>query len=316
MNYEALLKEYALKNEEVVVMTAENRALVRNLPQVLGSRFIDTGITEQTMIGAAAGLALRGRKPIVHALAAFLTMRAFEFVRTDVGISGLPIKMSSFVPGFLSDGNGPTHQAVEDISLMRGIPGMQVYCPADEEDLVAMLPHIWDNDSPAYVRICTRPAAISHQPYTPGKAEIISMGKDVNILVYGMLLEQAMQAKTLLESEGLDVGVVNLRSVWPIDKEALMQCVGTGSLLVTLEDHFLTGGLYSIVAEELLSAGKTAKVLPIALKNKWFKPALLADLMAYEGFTAPQISNHILQTLGSEKRVAAPAGVSPNPFDE
>jgi transketolase len=316
MSYEALLKEYALRNEEVVVMTAENRALVRNLPPVLGPRFIDTGITEQTMIGAAAGLALRGRKPIVHALAAFLTMRAFEFVRTDVGISGLPIKMSSFVPGFLSDGNGPTHQAVEDISLMRGIPGMQVYCPADEEDLLAMLPQIWDNDSPAYVRICTRPAAIAHQPYEAGKAEIISLGKDVNILVYGMLLEQALQAKLLLESQGLDVGIVNIRSVWPIDKDAIMQCVDSGSLLVTLEDHFLTGGLYSILAEVLLKAGKTARVLPVALKSKWFKPALLQDLMEYEGFTAPQISNHILQTLGSEKRVAAPAGVSPNVFDE
>ena len=115
-------------------MTAENRALVRNIPGRLGNRFIDTGITEQTMIGAAAGLALRGRIPVVHALASFLTMRAFEFVRTDAGIPNLPIKLSSFIPGFLSDGNGPTHQAVEDISLMRGIPNMTVFAPADEQE--------------------------------------------------------------------------------------------------------------------------------------------------------------------------------------
>ncbi len=82
-------------------MTAENRALIRNLPAVLGERFIDTGITEQTMVGTAAGLALRGRKPILHALAAFLTMRAFEFIRTDIGIAKLPVKLTSFVPGFL-----------------------------------------------------------------------------------------------------------------------------------------------------------------------------------------------------------------------
>src|ERR1700744_6519287 len=114
MSYEELLTQTALNDENIVVMTAENRALVRNLPNILGKRFIDTGITEQTLVGAAAGLALRGRKPIIHALAAFLTMRAFEFVRTDAGIPDLPLKLSGFIPGLLSDGNGPTHQAIED----------------------------------------------------------------------------------------------------------------------------------------------------------------------------------------------------------
>ena len=140
MTYEELLIQMALEDERIVVMTAENRALVRNVPQNLGRRFIDTGITEQTMIGMAAGLALRGRIPIVHALAPFLTMRAFEFIRTDVGIAHLPVKLSGYIPGFLSDGNGPTHQAIEDVAIMRGIPGMEIYCPADEDDLVGMLP--------------------------------------------------------------------------------------------------------------------------------------------------------------------------------
>src|SRR5580698_6933648 len=116
MSYEELLTETALNDEQVVVMTAENRALVRNLPAILGKRFIDTGITEQTMIGASAGLALRGRIPVVHALAAFLTMRAFEFVRTDLGIAHLPVKLSGYIPGFLSDGNGPTHQSIEEVA--------------------------------------------------------------------------------------------------------------------------------------------------------------------------------------------------------
>jgi transketolase len=105
--YEELLKNIAIDDERIVVMTAENRALIRNLPSVLGKRFIDTGITEQCMVGAAAGLALRGRVPVLHALASFLSMRAFEFVRTDAGIPNLPIKLSAFIPGFLSDGNIP-----------------------------------------------------------------------------------------------------------------------------------------------------------------------------------------------------------------
>src|ERR1700733_6606886 len=127
MTYEELLTQTALADERFIVMTAENRALVRNIPGILGNRFIDTGITEQTMVGAAAGLALRGRTPVVHALTSFLTMRAFEFVRTDLGIADLPVKLSGFIPGFLSDANGPTHQAIEDISIMRGIPNVTVF---------------------------------------------------------------------------------------------------------------------------------------------------------------------------------------------
>src|SRR3984957_2512801 len=173
MTYEQLLTQTALADERFVVMTAENRALVRNVPAALGARFIDTGITEQTMIGMAAGLALRGRIPVVHALAPFLTMRAFEFIRTDVGIAKLPVKLSGYIPGFLSDGNGPTHQSIEDVSIMRGIPGMEVYCPADEDDLVKMLPEIWASGAPSYVRINHKKGSYEHTPYQPGRAEVV-----------------------------------------------------------------------------------------------------------------------------------------------
>src|ERR1700754_2235643 len=183
MTYEELLTETALKDERFIVMTAENRALVRNMPRTLGRRFVDTGITEQTMVGMAAGLALRGRITVIHALAPFLTMRAFEFIRTDVGIANLPVKLSGFIPGFLSDGNGPTHQAIEDVSILRGIPGMEVYCPADEDDLVKMLPAVWSSPSPAYVRINHKKGTYEHALYEPGKAEVIGDGSDVTLLV-------------------------------------------------------------------------------------------------------------------------------------
>src|SRR5262249_56711334 len=139
VTYEERLTEIAESNADVVVMTAENRAAIRNLPGRLGSRFIDVGIAEQTLVGAAAGLALRGRVPVVHALATFLTMRAFEFIRTDVGIAQLPAKLVGALAGFLSEANGPTHQALEDVSLMRGIPGVNVCCPADQQEMVDAL---------------------------------------------------------------------------------------------------------------------------------------------------------------------------------
>src|SRR5499433_3849988 len=152
MTYEERLLEIAEGNPDVVVMTAENRAAIRNLPPRLGPRFIDVGIAEQTLVGSAAGLALRGRVPVAHALAAFLTMRAFEFIRTDVGIAQLPVKLVGAVAGFLSEANGPTHQALEDVSLMRGIPGMNVCCPADEDEMVDALGTIVEDGAPWYMR--------------------------------------------------------------------------------------------------------------------------------------------------------------------
>ncbi|SEN45108.1 transketolase [Mucilaginibacter gossypiicola] len=308
MSYEELLTQTALANEQVIVMTAENRALVRNLPGILGKRFIDTGITEQTMIGAAAGLALRGRTPVVHALAAFLTMRAFEFVRTDVGIANLPVKLSSFIPGFLSDGNGPTHQAIEDISIMRGIPNVTVFAPADEDDLVKMLPQIWESKSPAYTRINTRKTTYVHEPFTPGKAEVIAEGSDVTILTYGLLFEQALIAVEMLKSEGLSVGLINMRSLKPVDEQAILKASAQSKLVVTLEDHFLTGGLYTIVAEVLLKHRTTANVLPMALNEKWFRPALLPSVLEHEGFTGKQIAEKILgyQTAHNQPQILTP----------
>ena len=293
MTYEELLTGQATADERFIVMTAENRALVRNIHAHLGSRFIDTGITEQTMIGAAAGLALRGRIPVVHALASFLTMRAFEFVRTDAGIPNLPIKLSSFIPGFLSDGNGPTHQAIEDIALMRGIPNMTVFAPADEDDLLKMLPDIWRYPAPSYVRINTQKSGYQHTPFELGKAEVVAEGTDVTILTYGLLFAQALAAVEILKNEGLSVGLINMRSLKPVDEQAILKAANS-KLVVTVEDHFLTGGLYSIVAETLLKHQTTAMVLPFALNEKWFKPSLLPNVLQHEGFTGKQIAEKIL----------------------
>ncbi len=293
--YEELLKNTAINDERFIVMTAENRALVKNLPSVLGNRFIDTGITEQTMIGAAAGLALRGRIPVVHALSAFLSMRAFEFIRTDVGIANLPVKLSSFIPGFLSDGNGPTHQALEDISLMRGIPNMQVFAPADENDLVTMLPQIWDSPYPSYVRICHKATDYQHHKvFKIGKAEQIWEGIDITILVYGFMFEQAFLTAEILKKEGLSIGLINMRSLKPVDEKAIISAALNSDLVVIIEDHFLTGGLYSIVAETLLKNQITVDVLPIALEERWFKPARLNEVLDYEGFTGMKMAIKIL----------------------
>ncbi len=294
MNYEETLTQLARNDERIIVMTAENRAALRNMPPLLGDRFIDVGIAEQAMVGAAAGLALRGRVPVVHALATFLTMRAFEFVRTDVGIGDLPVKLVGGVPGFLSEGNGPTHQALEDIALMRGIPNMQVFSPADEEDLVVGLPKVLASPHPVYIRHNPATAVIDHDPeFEIGRAEVLGGGGDVTILVHGVLFRQAFDARKLLQKEGISVQLLNMRMLQPVDEKEILRAARESGLLVTLEDHFCTGGLFSIVCELLQRRRVACPVLPLALEERWFKPAMLDDLLVYEGFTAEQIAQRI-----------------------
>jgi transketolase len=297
MTYEETLLALCESNPAVVVMTAENRAAIRNLPAKLGDRFVDVGICEQTMIGAAAGLALRGRIPVCHALATFLTLRAFEFIRTDVGIGRLPVKLVGGVPGFLSEANGPTHQAIEDVAILRGIPGMQVFAPADARDLALMLPAIVASGAPAYVRYCATPHAIAHAKFTIGKAELLSEGGDVTLLTYGFLLREALKAKDILEKAGVAVRLVNLRSLKPIDERALLRAARETKLVVTIEDHFVTGGLFTIVAEALTRARVACKVLPIALEERWFTPGRLDDVLRHEGFTGEAIAAKVQSAL-------------------
>jgi transketolase len=295
--YESALLGMADADDRLVVLTAENRAAIRGLPKALGDRFIDTGIAEQTLIGMGAGLALRGRIPILHALATFLTLRPFEFIRTDLGIAGLPAKLIGSVPGVLSEANGPTHQALEDVSLMRGIPGMRVFCPADLEDLLLGLPAVIADPSPWYVRYLDRPSVARHAPFVIGKAEVHRQGHDVGVLVYGALFREALESAQLLEAAGVSVRLLNLRTLKPLDEAAVLETVESTGLVVTIEDHFRVGGLYTILAELLLRERRTARVLPVAFDERWFVPAMLPDLLRAEGLTGPQLAERILLAL-------------------
>ncbi|MCB9655327.1 MAG: transketolase [Deltaproteobacteria bacterium] len=325
MTYEDALHRLALDNPNIVVMTAENRAAIRNLPPKLGPRFIDVGIAEQTLIGAAAGLALRGKIPVVHALSAFLTMRAFEFIRTDVGIPGLPVKLVGSVAGFLSEANGPTHQALEDVALMRVIPNMEIFCPSDEADLLDMLPAFIERAHPAYLRFnASKPALPGHAPFTPGQAEVFVIGSkepsvhdhacehehehipsvdarnecasSIAIITYGPLLAEALRAADILREEHQrTIRVVNMRTLSPVDTVSIAHVASQSELIVTLEDHFLVGGLYSIVAETLLPMKRTARVVPLAMERAWFKPSLYRAALAHAMFDAESIARRIAE---------------------
>jgi transketolase len=182
---------------------------------------------------------------------------------------------------------------------MRGIPNVNVFSPADEEDMLKGLRKVFESPSPFYMRYNTVKAVVEHSDFEIGKAETFGSGTDVAILVHGFLFTQAFRAKEILESQGFSVRLINIRTPKPIDENAILKTVDECKLIVTIEDHFITGGLYTILAEVLLRNNKTAKVLPFALMNKWFKPGLLNDVLEYEGFTSKQIAEKITKAISS-----------------
>jgi transketolase len=297
-SYEDALVDLAAQDDRVVVLTAENRAAIRGIPDRLKGRFMDFGIAEATMVGAAAGLALRGRIPIVHALATFLTLRAFEFIRTDVGIPALPVKLIGAVPGFLSEANGPTHQAIDDIAVMRAIPSMRIFCPSDSGELLEGLPEILRDPSPWYVRFVSEAPRGEHRtPFRIGQSEGFGDGTEVLILTYGFLLREALEAQRILASDGIPASVLNLRTLRPLDEQAVLDGARRAKLVVTFEDHLRTGGLATILSELLVSHGLSCHVLAVALEGRYFTPALLDDVLRYEGFTGHHLARRIHNAL-------------------
>jgi transketolase len=315
MTYQDTLLEACRADSRIVVLTAENRGAIRKLPDELGDRFIDVGIAEQTMIGMAAGLALRGRIPVAHALAAFLLMRAYEFIRTDVGIAGLPVKLVGAVPGLLSEANGATHQAVEDVALMRTIPGMQIVTPADEQELLAAMPLVIASPSPCYVRFNAQPPAVVHStPFAMGKAETFGEGGDVAILTYGLLLGEAVGAARKLSAASIPTTVINLRTLVPLDTATIARAAGEARLLVTLEDHMVPGGLFSILSEALLTMSYRPRVLPLGLSSRWFRPGLLHDVIAAERLSAGAIAESITAALATDAPISPHYPTNGAPF--
>lgn len=298
MTYEELIEQMIGENNKIVVMTAENRSMLRNAPPRIANNFVDVGISEMTLIGMAAGLALRGRTVICHALAPFITMRAFEFARTDVGARNFPVKLIGAIPGFLSTQNGFTHQAVEDVALMSSIPNFGVFAPADNDEMIAGLKEVINSPNPFYIRFNDLPAAVSHNtPFEIGKAEQFGSGNDVAIVTYGVLLREAVKAAEILESRGVSTRVINLRTVKPMDEEAVIKAARETKLMVTLEDHFEFGGAYSMIAKLLFENKILTDIIPFNLKDKWFKPVALDEIIEFEGFRGTDIAEKVLSKL-------------------
>ena len=231
--------------------------------QAFPERYFQIGIAEQNMVGIAAGLALEGKIPIVNSFAAFISMRACEQVRTDVAYPNLNVKFVVSHAGVSAGSAGPTHHTIEDIAIMRAIPNMMVFVPGDAKEVEQVIDATLNYNGPAYIRISAIDVEDVYNEgnnFTIGKATQLRDGNDATIITTGTLMyEGACAADILNKDHGINVRLLQMASVKPIDVDAIKKAVEETGLIITVEEHNISGGLGGAVSEVVAENGK-AKV--------------------------------------------------------
>lgn len=254
--YVDLLIEYAEKNPNVVIVEADlMKALgTTKFYERFPDRTINVGVAEANMIGVAAGLANMGKLPFTHTFTPFATRRVFDQVTLSIAYSKLNVKMVGSDPGVMAELNGGTHMSLEDVGIMRNIPTMTIVEPVDGVQLAALFPQIAEHQGPVYIRLLRKgfsPIFKEGQAFELGKATTILEGHDVSIFATGIMVQEALDASNLLAEQGISASVINIHSVKPIDKEAIIKEAKKTNAIVTAENHNIINGLGSAVAEVL-----------------------------------------------------------------
>ena len=255
-------------------------------------RFIECGIAEANMVGVAAGLALTGKVPFCGSFAEFITGRVYDQVRQEVAYGHTNVKLASSHAGITLGEDGATHQTMEDLALMRALPGMTVLVPCDYNQTVQATIAAARFESPVYLRF-GRPSVANFtdpdEPFEIGRIYNLNPGKDVTIVATGHLVWEALQAAEALEAEGISAEVLNVATVKPLDEATLLESIGRTGAAVVAEEHNAFGGLGEAVASAL-AAGKPAPIEFINGGDRFGQSGTPAELMAYYGLDAAHIA--------------------------
>lgn len=255
--YVDLLLKYAEKYDNLVIVEADLMKASKTTPffDKYPNRAINVGVAEANMIGVAAGLANMGKIPFTHTFTPFATRRVFDQVTLSVAYAQLNVKMVGSDPGIMAQLNGGTHMSLEDVGLMRNLPTMTVFEPVDGVQLAAMFPQIIEHNGPVYIRLLRQefdPIFADDQKFELGKATPIIEGTDVSIFATGIMVKEALDAQKILAEQGISASVINIHTIKPIDKEAIIKEAKKTKAVVTAENHNIINGLGSAVAEVLV----------------------------------------------------------------
>lgn len=282
------------KNDQVMALTADVTGSVKmgDFKKAFPERFVQIGIAEANMIGIAAGLALSGKIPFASAFAGFITGRVYDQIRMVMAYSNLNVKIGGSHAGITVGEDGATHQIMEDIGLMKGLPNMVVINPCDYNQTKAATIAVAEYVGPVYLRF-GRPEVPNFtpadQPFIIGKANMLNEGKDVSIIATGHMVWPALEAAYILEQKGFSAEVINIHTIKPLDKEAVLKSVKKTGCVVTAEEHLMNGGLGDSVCQ-LLCRNMPAPVEMVAVDDKFGTTGKPFELMSLYGLD----KNHIV----------------------
>jgi transketolase len=285
-----VLTEMAERNPDIVVVS-QDMGPFRPFSSRFPERFFDVGISEANLIGVAAGLAHAGKLPFVVGMAPFVSMRSFEQIRTDCGYNRNNVKIIAACSGLEGGYWGATHHAVEDLALLRMIPGMTVLCPADPAEATRAVRAAAEVDGPVYVRIgFLLPIEGYAEEFEVGRAVPMREGSDVAIVATGASVIQAIRAHELLKERGVSARVLNMHTIKPLDRRAIREAAAEIGRVVTVEEHFVNGGLGGAVAEVLAELG-TGRLVRLGLEDEFvMEVADYPDILKLVGLDADNIA--------------------------
>ena len=284
-SYGEALKELGKENENIVVLDADLSTATKTeiFAKEFSNRFFDMGISEQDLISTAAGFATCKKIPYASTFAVFAAGRAYDQIRNSVCYPNLNVKICATHSGVTVGEDGATHQMLEDIAMMRTLPNLQVFSPSDDVETKFIIKEISKINSPCYVRLSRLATPViydENENFEIGKAKQIGDGEDATIFATGVCVVEALKAKEILEERGIFVRVVDIHTIKPIDKEAIIRCAKETKRLITVEDHSIIGGLGSSICE-VLADEYPCKVTRLGINDSFGKSGNAVELMKY-----------------------------------
>ena len=289
-SYGEALLELGKENENIVVLDADlSEATKTNIfAKEFPNRFFDMGIAEANMMGTAAGLATCGKTPYVSTFAVFAAGRSYDQIRNGICYPKLNVKICATHAGITVGEDGATHQMIEDISLMRTLPNLTVITTSDDIETKWAVKEISKINGPVYLRLCRKKSKIiydKNQKFEIGKGVQIGEGKDGTVFATGVTVEEAIKAKEELLKHGIDVRVVDIHTIKPIDKELIIKCAKETKKLISVEDHSIIGGLGSAISE-VLTENYPKKLIRLGIKDTFGTSGNADELMEYFEITS------------------------------
>jgi len=287
------LLKIAREDERVVALDADlcGSTMTSLLEKEIPERFFEMGIAEANMVSVAAGLALAGKIPFVNSFSVFAAGQPYNQIRQGVALANLNVRIVGSSCGLSDAGDGATHQSIEDVAIMRAIPNMTVIVPVDAEETRKVVRASLQHQGPIYIRINRSSLPLLTDPQTVfsiGKMNPMAEGSDVTVFAAGIMVNQALQARETLAKEGISIGVVNVSTIKPLDKNEILQYTGNAKGIVTAEEHSIIGGLGSAIAEAI--SDQMIRIKMVGINNQFGQSASShEELLEYYHLTPQEI---------------------------